>query len=582
MAEYIDLQILVSNHQALEKAIHSLSTFRTFMNQYEDEGESVAKKDGSYTWSLTVPDTKENRKAMEDANSILPNIHANGKLLNDFLEAQDEAEYKYYMRSRPISIGTVPKGFTRFDESDIGDKGGRYGAVFYDHPLSEQEVKEYGLIPDKTPNTIREFVSHHFEISCPEYRVKKDVTFDDLDACLKHHGNPCSLLIGNPFHMDSFLQETIVKEYARQKDLPQQSIQKVWDKIMDAERHLPLTTTLHDWVERNFGERAGDSVHPTATFGDFYQSIQEQDIKDPYHHYLTSPKNEHPDAKLARKIITELSSMTEAAPAYRLEQFDFIKDNLAAHIDDVKEAYLFQRPYDIVSDQTLRYGTTFDALKNCIEHHESPKDILLQENPLSMLELISRPIQEELSVRYDVPLEQIQKDWYANARQEVREQAPLKGTFDYDQFTRAQFKWLQRDLQLFQKHPELAKEFDGEKYGTVIFNDTFGDITLVQDDEAESLYLNTTVQIPNGIADEDYQKHAELLPYPSFSIEFPDDKATRMTYRTFKKEFEVAYKETLKQEYIRTPFSKAAQQAATHDTGAARKVFHLEERQQGR
>ena len=67
-------------------------------------------------------------------------------------ETQNSEEYKYYMRARPLSIGTVPKGFTRFDEDDIGDKGGRYGAVSYDHPLSEKEVKSYELIPDKDQN----------------------------------------------------------------------------------------------------------------------------------------------------------------------------------------------------------------------------------------------------------------------------------------------------------------------------------------------------------------------------------------------------------------------------------------------
>ena len=55
-------------------------------------------------------------------------------------------EYKYYMNERPLSIGTVPKGFVRFNEDD---KGGRYGAIFYGRPLSEDEIADYELTPAK-------------------------------------------------------------------------------------------------------------------------------------------------------------------------------------------------------------------------------------------------------------------------------------------------------------------------------------------------------------------------------------------------------------------------------------------------
>lgn len=51
-------------------------------------------------------------------------------------------EYKYYMNERGVSPGAQPKGFTRFDEED---KGGRYGAIYYDHPLTEKEIADYEL-----------------------------------------------------------------------------------------------------------------------------------------------------------------------------------------------------------------------------------------------------------------------------------------------------------------------------------------------------------------------------------------------------------------------------------------------------
>ncbi len=55
-------------------------------------------------------------------------------------------EFKYYMNERPISIGTTPKDFTHFDEED---NGGRYGAVYYTRPLTEQEIVDYELTPAK-------------------------------------------------------------------------------------------------------------------------------------------------------------------------------------------------------------------------------------------------------------------------------------------------------------------------------------------------------------------------------------------------------------------------------------------------
>ena len=66
--------------------------------------------------------------------------------------AEETEEYKYYLDRRPISIGTVPKGFSRFDEDDIG---GRYGAVYYKGRLTEQQVAEYELVPAKENDKLK-------------------------------------------------------------------------------------------------------------------------------------------------------------------------------------------------------------------------------------------------------------------------------------------------------------------------------------------------------------------------------------------------------------------------------------------
>ena len=52
-------------------------------------------------------------------------------------------EYVYSYRSRPMSIGTQPEGFIR------GEKGGKWGKVVYDRPLTAAEIKQFELIPEK-------------------------------------------------------------------------------------------------------------------------------------------------------------------------------------------------------------------------------------------------------------------------------------------------------------------------------------------------------------------------------------------------------------------------------------------------
>lgn len=73
---------------------------------------------------------------------------------------QGKQEYKYYLNARPADIGAVPKGFIRVDTDD---KGGRYGAIYYDRQLSDKEVQQYELKSDadveKEKQTPKKFMS---------------------------------------------------------------------------------------------------------------------------------------------------------------------------------------------------------------------------------------------------------------------------------------------------------------------------------------------------------------------------------------------------------------------------------------
>lgn len=54
--------------------------------------------------------------------------------------------YKYLLERRPFDAGVVPKD--GFDHCDAADKGAVYGAVYYNRPLSDEEMKQYEIRQD--------------------------------------------------------------------------------------------------------------------------------------------------------------------------------------------------------------------------------------------------------------------------------------------------------------------------------------------------------------------------------------------------------------------------------------------------
>lgn len=75
--------------------------------------------------------------------------------------------YKYYLNERPADLGSVPKGFIHLDEQD---RGGRYGAIYYDHPLTPEEIKQYELNPDL-------YYQAQQQVHITVYQAAKDATW---------------------------------------------------------------------------------------------------------------------------------------------------------------------------------------------------------------------------------------------------------------------------------------------------------------------------------------------------------------------------------------------------------------------
>lgn len=144
---------------------------------------------------------------------------------------QGKQEYKYYLNARPADVGAVPKGFIRVDTED---KGGRYGAIYYDRQLSDKEVEQYELKSaddvekEKAQKEALETVSKELLKSDKLKAQAKNNSIGDfvlayrdaVDDYLAEHvdENPAyTKLLNNPEIADEFLESESIIEKAYDK-----------------------------------------------------------------------------------------------------------------------------------------------------------------------------------------------------------------------------------------------------------------------------------------------------------------------------------------------------------------------------
>lgn len=144
---------------------------------------------------------------------------------------QGKQEYKYYLNARPADVGAVPKGFIRVDTED---KGGRYGAIYYDRQLSDKEVQQYELKSaddvekEKAQKEALETVSKELLKSDKLKAQAKNNSIGDfvlayrdaVDDYLAEHvdENPAyTELLNNPEIADEFLESESIIEKAYDK-----------------------------------------------------------------------------------------------------------------------------------------------------------------------------------------------------------------------------------------------------------------------------------------------------------------------------------------------------------------------------
>lgn len=340
-----------------------------------------------------------------------------------------QEEYKYYLK-HPIGPEAVPKDFIHFDEDDFG-KGGRYGAVYYAQPLTEKEVQEFELIPaQKKEDTIREVLT-----SLPSEREKyadmqylrPSVTFKELDHCLrKEKGNPSSLLVANPHAINVDLKDRILKEYSKRYRLPFEAVEKRFDRCMFRDQEKPLSTNIAEWV-RSYNQSASYCVRSDCTFQDLYDSVLHKD-EDTLHKFFVGSFNEHPVPEIVDTVRQQLAYMVSHETKglqHPLETMRVTRKALEDHAQDIKEFYAFEYPDDEQSIDTLKYGATFDAVKEALGKHENP-EALLTDDKLGLDTVVRERISSEISKRYRIPYNDVYKAWFAHYEEHPEERSVLE------------------------------------------------------------------------------------------------------------------------------------------------------------
>ncbi len=110
--------------------------------------------------------------------------------------APETKTYKYYLLHRPVSMGTQPDDFVHFADDDairqeqnmLTDAFRRniMGIVYYDHPLTEQQINEYELIDASIVKKRMELVRSYYETQQEVPSWIKDFTFQELYDALEN------------------------------------------------------------------------------------------------------------------------------------------------------------------------------------------------------------------------------------------------------------------------------------------------------------------------------------------------------------------------------------------------------------
>lgn len=158
---------------------------------------------------------------------------------------QGKQEYKYYLNARPADVGAVPKGFIRVDTED---KGGRYGAIYYDRQLSDKEVQQYELKSDadiskeKAQTEAVKEVSRELLKSDKVAMQAKNNTFedftlayyDDIENYLADHieENPVYAdLLNDPVIIDKAIESESIIKNTYEKLRGKSSSEETTDKL---------------------------------------------------------------------------------------------------------------------------------------------------------------------------------------------------------------------------------------------------------------------------------------------------------------------------------------------------------------
>ncbi|HQJ84105.1 MAG TPA: hypothetical protein PLE07_02720, partial [Candidatus Paceibacterota bacterium] len=199
---------------------------------------------------------------------------------------QPKKEYGYLMNARPFSIGAQPKGQVRVNERTDG----RYGTIYYDRPLTEQEMKSYELKPEG-PIVYKDVTDNPFYNDIKDLKVID--TDKSADNILELTGSDKPIFLRNGKE-----RIAVITPSAKQKGKFQATKFDERGPIGDAVSSTPKEA-IKSLIEDGYKELSNEQEFTELTF-DTKETQRQEVIRN-----INKPTTPSPEPQQATEVVAE-------------------------------------------------------------------------------------------------------------------------------------------------------------------------------------------------------------------------------------------------------------------------------------
>lgn len=199
---------------------------------------------------------------------------------------QPKKEYGYLMNARPFSIGAQPKGQVRVNERTDG----RYGTIYYDRPLTEQEMKSYELKPEG-PIVYKDVTDNPFYNDIKDLKVID--TDKSADNILELTGSDKPIFLRNGKE-----RIAVITPSAKQKGKFQATKFDERGPIGDAVSSTPKEA-IKSLIEDGYKELSNEQEFTELTF-DTKETQRQEVIRN-----INKPSTPSPERQQAPEVVVE-------------------------------------------------------------------------------------------------------------------------------------------------------------------------------------------------------------------------------------------------------------------------------------